>query len=314
VTTLTGVAAVAFVALGIGPHLIGYRTLTMLSGSMRPLAAPGDLLVMRSEPTAAIRVGQVLAFTAPLPGAPVISHRVVSVEHEQDATVIRTRGDANPTEDPWRLRLDGADVWYLVGVVPAAGRFVSALHRPAIWLVSVWLLPLWICIETLRPGRRAVASPHRRHPQAPGRHGGGRHRRRRSRAGRARLLLTVPGAAIVTLVLPPASAIAGFTKVPSPPSATYSSNTLQPPSSPGGSCLRGGGPTATATVTWTASPSTFTTGYSISWTGGSTGSTTATSSPLTVPGLNKNTDYVFTIAATYNNWTSTGQVTPTISC
>jgi hypothetical protein len=128
------------------------------------------------------------------------------------------------------------------------------------------------------------------------------------------LLLTPPCVLTLTLTEPPTPALAGFTKTPSAPSPTYATTTLQPASNPNGSCLRGGGPTATGTVTWTASPSPFTTGYTISWTGGSTGSTTATSSPLTVPGLTKNTDYLFTITATYNNWTSTAQTTPTISC
>jgi signal peptidase I len=323
---LAGVALATFLALAVGPHLFAYRTLTMLSGSMRPVAAPGDVLVMRPEPTAAVRAGQVLAFAAPLPGAPVISHRVVSVVHGDDGTVIRTRGDANVGEDPWRLRLTGDTAWHLVGVVPGVGRAVSLLHRPLIWLITVWLLPLWICLETLRPRRPTPPRPpalpaHQRRAGRPSVGGStARHRalkrsgRRYPSAARTRLLLTVPCTIALTLLPASPAAIASFTKTPAAPSATYATATLQPPTSPGGSCLRGGGPTATGTVTWTASASTFTTGYTVSWTGGSTGSTTTTSSPLTVPGLTKNSDYVFTVTATYNNWTSTSQATPTISC
>ena len=68
VVPLSAAAAVAFITLGIGPHVLGYRTLTMLSGSMRPTASPGDLLVVRPEPLSAVRAGQILSFIAPQPG------------------------------------------------------------------------------------------------------------------------------------------------------------------------------------------------------------------------------------------------------
>jgi signal peptidase I len=311
--TLASAAAVIFLVLAVGPHLLGYRTLTMLSGSMRPSASPGDLLIVRPEPTAAVHAGQVLSFTAPLPGAPVVSHRVVSVERDQSGTVIRTQGDANMAEDPWRLRLSGDTAWHLVAVVPAGGRLVAALHRPSVWLVTVWLLPLWICLDTIGLSQQRLRPLFTRlkRGKQPERHWLLRTFRRTQLR---RFLLTLPCAIIFTLILPSTTAVAGFTRAPSAPSATYATATLQPASAPGGSCLRGGGSTATATVTWTASPSAFTTGYTIAWTGGSTGNTTAASSPLTVPGLNKNSDYVFTITATYRNWTSTTQTTPTISC
>jgi signal peptidase I len=319
VVTLTTVAAVVFIALGVGPHVLGYRTLAMLSGSIRPTASPGDLLVVRPEPVSAVRIGQIITFIAPLPGSPVVSHRVVMVEHDAIGTVIHTRGDANAVDDAAQLRLKGDTAWHVVRVVPGLGRLVGALHQPGIRLVTVWLFPLWICLDALRllrPRRPARRRPdHGVRRATPVRQDQGRVRQDqgRGRAAGSIVLRTVACAIILTLGLP-SEAVAGFSTVPPPPSATYASSTLQPVSSPGGSCVRNGGPTATATVTWTASPSSFSTGYAVSWTGGSTGSATTTASPLTVPGLSKNANYVFTIVATYQNWTSTAQATPTISC
>jgi hypothetical protein len=110
------------------------------------------------------------------------------------------------------------------------------------------------------------------------------------------------------------AALASFSTAASA-SATYSTSTLQPPSNVGASCLRGGpgggGPTSTATVTWTATTSPYATGYLISWTGGST---TASSSPATINGMTKNTDFTFTVQATYRNWTSTGATSGIANC
>lgn len=159
VNTVTLLAAAAFLALALGPHLLGYRTLTMRTGSMQPLAAPGDLLIVAPEPVRAVRAGQVLTFTAPLPGAPVLTHRVLSVEHRDDGTAIRTRGDANPGPDPWLARLTDPTAWRLVAVVPAVGWAIAALHHPAVHLLTVWLLPAWLCAQVLRALWRRPAAP-----------------------------------------------------------------------------------------------------------------------------------------------------------
>src|SRR3954453_23714149 len=43
---LLGLAIVAFAVLAVGPHVFGYRTLTMLTGSMSPVIAPGDVTIV----------------------------------------------------------------------------------------------------------------------------------------------------------------------------------------------------------------------------------------------------------------------------
>lgn len=144
------VAALGFLLLAVGPHLLGYRTAVMLTGSMRPTAAPGDLLVVRSEPVAALARGQVLTFTAPVAGSPTVTHRVVDAVTEDGGVEVVTRGDANPAADPWRLRLTGRRAWYVVGVVPGGGRPLALLHRSGVRLLCVLVLPALLCLELLR--------------------------------------------------------------------------------------------------------------------------------------------------------------------
>jgi signal peptidase len=150
VDSVMALAVIAFLALALGPHLFGYRTLTMVTDSMAPTARAGDLLLVVAQPTTAVRTGQVLTFAAPTTGSPVVTHRVLSVDRSTDRTVIRSKGDANASPDPWRAALTDDTTWRLVTVVPAVGRVLGALHQPVVQVVSVWLLPAWLCAFALR--------------------------------------------------------------------------------------------------------------------------------------------------------------------
>jgi signal peptidase len=153
-------AGAAFLLIGIGPHLGWYQTATVLSGSMRPAFAPGDLLVLRPEPISAIRVGQVITYAIPIADHHVESHRVVWVSHRGRYTVVRTKGDANTARDPWTAVLHGGRAWREVGIVPYAGRAVLWLREPYPHLFSVLLAPvLFVLLGLLRIWSKAAGSP-----------------------------------------------------------------------------------------------------------------------------------------------------------
>lgn len=135
-------AGAAFLLIGIGPHVGLYQTTTVLSSSMRPAFAAGDLLVLRPEPVTAVHVGQVLTYAIPIGDHHVESHRVVQVLERRPNTIVRTKGDANSAPDPWSAVLRGKRAWVTVGVVPYAGRVVLWLREPAPHLFSVLLAPL----------------------------------------------------------------------------------------------------------------------------------------------------------------------------
>src|SRR6476469_1525855 len=55
-TLVLALAALAFLLLAVGPHVFGYRTATMLTGSMSPLINPGDVVVSVAKPASLIAV------------------------------------------------------------------------------------------------------------------------------------------------------------------------------------------------------------------------------------------------------------------
>ena len=138
-------AVVGFLVLAVGPHLLGYRPTTMLSGSMSPTIRPGDVIIDVAEPVSAVRVGQILTIQTPTPTHFVDSHRVVEVVHAGGQTFIRTKGDANSQPDPWLAQLHGDTVWRVRGVVPQLGQAIIALRSPIAHLLLVWIaLPLLV--------------------------------------------------------------------------------------------------------------------------------------------------------------------------
>lgn len=136
-------AIVAAIGLGVLPHLGFYRTLTVLSASMKPTFSPGDIVVVRPEPIQQLRVGQVISYSVPVGAHQVETHRVVAILRGKGTTtpVIRTKGDNNTVADPWTAQLNGSTVWRLEAVVPKAGYAINMMRGRTFHLISVILIP-----------------------------------------------------------------------------------------------------------------------------------------------------------------------------
>lgn len=122
-----------FVLLALGPHVLGYRTSTMLTGSMAPGIMPGDVVVTAPRPAADIEVGDVISYQIPIEDHRVETHRVTEVIHEKDGSLaIRTKGDANDNVDPWTAVIQEDTVWEMQAVVPKLGTAIRAMRSPIV--------------------------------------------------------------------------------------------------------------------------------------------------------------------------------------
>lgn len=141
-------AILAAVGLGLLPRLGVYRTLTVLSASMKPTFSPGDVVVVRPEPIEDLRVGQVISYQVPVGDHQVETHRVVEIVRGRGTTspVIKTKGDNNTVADPWTARLDGTTVYRLGAVIPKAGYAVNFMRGHLFHLISVVIIPALLAI------------------------------------------------------------------------------------------------------------------------------------------------------------------------
>jgi signal peptidase len=150
-TVLLLAAAAAFLLLAVGPHVFGYRTATMLTGSMAPQINPGDVVVTVPKPVSEVAVGDIISYHIPVEDHRVETHRVVAVTHDANGRLaVITKGDANNGRDPWVATIDGNTVWQTKAVVPYVGSWIRTLRAPLVqggvfWgaLGAVVLIALW---------------------------------------------------------------------------------------------------------------------------------------------------------------------------
>jgi signal peptidase len=125
-------------AVFIGVERVGFSP--VLSPSMAPTFAPGDLILTKPEAATDVRVGQVVVL--PVPGEPGqrYVHRIIKVEYEKGLPVVRTKGDANSAAEDYRLRITSDTVPLVVHTVPHLGR-LAVLLRGGIWrLIAICVI------------------------------------------------------------------------------------------------------------------------------------------------------------------------------
>lgn len=153
-----GLAVLAFLVLAVGPHLLGYRTMTMLTASMAPEIDPGDVVVVTPIAISEVTEGMVITYHKPIGDRSLVTHRVVSVETGSDGSIqVRTRGDANGAIDPWTASLQGDTAYQMRAVLPGVGHLIQALRTPVASHTLLYgapaLLASWLLLTIWRPTR-----------------------------------------------------------------------------------------------------------------------------------------------------------------
>ena len=148
-TVAVVVAVLALAGLGLAPRLGLYRPLTVLSGSMRPVFAPGDVVVVTPERLRDVRAGQIITYAIPISDRHVETHRVVRIIRGGDHPVVITKGDANTAADPWKAELRGDKVWRYRFRLPSLGRAIVVLREPLAHKLTVLLLPALLALYWL---------------------------------------------------------------------------------------------------------------------------------------------------------------------
>ena len=136
------VAVVAFAGLAVGPHVLGYRTMTMLTASMSPSIDPGDVTVVTPLAVSEVTEGMVITYHIPIGEHQLVTHRVVSVEHGTDGSVtVQTKGDNNEAVDPWSATLEGDTAYQVRAVIPEIGHVDPRARTPAVATTLVYGAP-----------------------------------------------------------------------------------------------------------------------------------------------------------------------------
>lgn len=149
VATAAGAAIVLAVLLvAVGPRLLPYQTFFVRSASMAPAIDTGALVVLREARAEDLAVGDVITFEQPGDPDTLVTHRIVGIDGDGATRALRTKGDANVSEDGWRLLASGVR-WRYAFDVPYVGYVFGVLGSTAARLLLL-VVPLAFAVLALR--------------------------------------------------------------------------------------------------------------------------------------------------------------------
>jgi signal peptidase len=145
------------VVLGKLVPLTGRETIVIGGRSMEPTLPLGSAVVNAPVDPATLAAGQIVSLKAG-PQNTLYTHRIIAVVDRADGRWVRTKGDANPEEDP-TLVPSSAIVGRTELVIPLAGYLIALLSMPAgvmfiVGLAASLLAGAWLLESVESDGSR----------------------------------------------------------------------------------------------------------------------------------------------------------------
>jgi signal peptidase len=124
------------VGITIAATQLGLKPMVVKSGSMEPTIATGSMVLVRTIPASAIRVGDVVSVERP--DRTTVTHRVVTATHNGATASLVLKGDANTDPDPVPVTVTSAG--RLVATLPVLGRVGAFLSSARGGFVLGWIV------------------------------------------------------------------------------------------------------------------------------------------------------------------------------
>jgi signal peptidase len=149
VLPLTAVLAAVLVLL---PSLLGYQRYVITSGSMTGTIDRGSLIFDKVVPADALKVGDIITYTPPASSGvdEPVTHRIVWVGRDRlGRLAFHTKGDFNPSPDPWKFVLDRPTQARVAFHMPYVGFALAAITDRHLRMLIIGLPALLIALAVL---------------------------------------------------------------------------------------------------------------------------------------------------------------------
>lgn len=151
---LSTVGCLALASVMLVPAALGYHRYVIVSGSMTGTYDRGSIVFDRPVATSSLHVGDVITY-APPPGAQyfheLVTHRIVWAGRDRSGgRAFRTKGDHNPSPDPWRFVLNRPSQDRVAFSVPYLGYAFAALGLAWVRMLVLALPALLIALAAVR--------------------------------------------------------------------------------------------------------------------------------------------------------------------
>ncbi len=139
---------------GTLPSLFGGESFVVLSGSMEPTIAVGDLTVVVPVKPEDFQVGDVITYRTTQAPDVVVTHRLIGkTEDESGRLMFETKGDANEVSDQVAIA-PGAVLGRVAYSIPKVGYLVDFARRPEGKILLIGIPGLLLAVDYLLGMRR----------------------------------------------------------------------------------------------------------------------------------------------------------------
>lgn len=166
------VLCLTLAAILLLPAALGYQRYVIVSGSMSGTYDKGSIVFDEEVPVDDLKVGDVITYEPPAGtiSEDLVTHRIawIGVDAASRRT-FRTRGDANPSADPWTFSLDGTEQARVAFSVPYVGYLLAGLSIPLVRMLAIGVPAVLVALLILAGiWRDAGEEARRREAEASG--------------------------------------------------------------------------------------------------------------------------------------------------
>ena len=159
--TLATATVAIFAVILVGTKILGFKTFTVMSGSMEPEYPVGSMIYVKPTDYKSLKVGDVISYVANSDNT-IVTHRIVAIEtDEKNPEVLRfkTQGDANASADAKLVHYKNV-LGTPILTIPYLGYIAHNIQQPPgiyITLVAGTLLLAWTFLPGTLEERRKTA-------------------------------------------------------------------------------------------------------------------------------------------------------------
>lgn len=126
------------------PTVMGFKFMSVLTGSMRPVLEPGDMIITQDVKAENLRKGDIITYR--VDKHTLVTHRVAEVVNVDGELLFKTRGDANNVDDRnlvsaehlvGTLLLAIPKGGYITNFIKSGQGFLIFIIMPAILLIGL---------------------------------------------------------------------------------------------------------------------------------------------------------------------------------
>lgn len=123
------------------PDFFGYKTFSIVTGSMEPTIKINDIIIVKKEDKKNIRKNDIITFKIE---NEIITHRVIDIAYDNGTLIYTTKGDKNDVTDIERVQFEQIEGKYVTKITKIGKIFTILKNKYVFSLILILLIIFYI--------------------------------------------------------------------------------------------------------------------------------------------------------------------------